>query len=457
MIMGNEAQNNNGFSQLGESPLFNFSLGSKELFHSNFLAWLGENKSTRNIFIQILEKCFFNNNRPDWIDGFKNNASKFEILREYKHFDLCIRDKDNEKLVLVLENKVKSIPSLEQIERYTEDIPEKNENTSLVLLSLIDNFVDKVLIEQKGWKIVSYQNLYDCLKDIDLSCLSCYYQFILEDYKSFICCLTKIKVSDTYLLNEKYTTNLKNLRILDLAQKLQASQLCSTLIQKIKKEDIVATYDDKDNNYWVLKNSELRMRIGVGYSNKSALLDISISLEKNQDLPRLHIQLQGNQYRHAYEFEIEEIDYNELCKKDENGKYKEKVNEFLGKKSIPPNIYNNWLKNFIDIDKDILEEKIKPEAKGNYNSFKGTGKIEKSYYYLFIYKYKVINFEATIDNIAQYIIEDIKQIKQLHFSRNRSPQDIINKYRNNPGTLKDFVRKCESSKKLEENGLHNQE
>ena len=447
--MGNEAQNNNGFSQLGESPLFNFSLGSKELFHSNFLAWLGENKSTRNIFIQILKKNLEddNTNYPDWINEFENNASKFEILREYKHFDLCIRD-ENKKLVLILENKVKSIPSFEQIERYTEDIPEKNENTSLVLLSLIGNFVDKVLIEQKGWKIVSYKNLYDCLKDIDLSCLSCYYQFILEDYKRFINNLITIKVSEKYLEIEA-----SDVRILDLAQKLQASQLCSELIETINKnKDIVATYD---KDYWVLKDSsELRMRIGVGYSNKSALLDISISLEQNQDLPRLHIQLQGNQYRHAYEFKIEEKEYNDLRIKDENYKYKEKVNLFLENKGNPQKRYDNWLKSFIV--KDILEEKIKPEAEGNYNSFKGTGRIKDTYYYLFIYKYKVINSKAEIDNIVQYIIEDIDQIR-LHFSINRSPQDIINKYRNNPGTLKDFVRKCESSKKLEENGLHNQE
>ena len=40
--------------KLNNNPIFQLSLSSKELFHSNFLAWLAEDKNTQALFKKIL-------------------------------------------------------------------------------------------------------------------------------------------------------------------------------------------------------------------------------------------------------------------------------------------------------------------------------------------------------------------------------------------------------------------
>ena len=95
--------------KLNNNPIFQLSLSSKELFHSNFLAWLAEDKNTQTLFKKSLST---------WLgeDTFDYNTDCMEVKREYKNFDfsICekiINDEESEtgKIRLVLENKFKSI------------------------------------------------------------------------------------------------------------------------------------------------------------------------------------------------------------------------------------------------------------------------------------------------------------------------------------------------------------
>ncbi len=128
---------------LNASPMYNLSLSSKELFHSNFLAWLGNNKETRQFFVAVIKELTkieldFNG---DW-----------KVEREDKNFDLCIK-KDND-YILVIENKVKSIPSKAQLDRYVGKIEDyyKKQNeypTKFLLLTLANEFPDKKSISEE--------------------------------------------------------------------------------------------------------------------------------------------------------------------------------------------------------------------------------------------------------------------------------------------------------------------
>lgn len=71
---------------LQNNPIFQLSLSSKELFHSNFLAWLAEDKNTRGIFNQLMQVWL---NDPIW--EFKEE--EMMVKREYKNFDFCICQK----------------------------------------------------------------------------------------------------------------------------------------------------------------------------------------------------------------------------------------------------------------------------------------------------------------------------------------------------------------------------
>ena len=65
--------------QLQNNPIFQLSLSSKELFHSNFLAWLAEDKNTRSLFNRLMQDWL---NDPDW----EFDDEKMMVKREYKNF-----------------------------------------------------------------------------------------------------------------------------------------------------------------------------------------------------------------------------------------------------------------------------------------------------------------------------------------------------------------------------------
>jgi len=100
--------------KLSDNPLFAMSLGGKELFHSNFLFWLLSTSSLKKATKELRE----------WLFGEKT----IDILwgeRERCNFDLLFQYKCKDALefrFLVVENKFKSIPRIEQLCEYTEKI-----------------------------------------------------------------------------------------------------------------------------------------------------------------------------------------------------------------------------------------------------------------------------------------------------------------------------------------------
>ena len=121
------------YAYLKTSPMFKLSLSSKELFHSNFLEWLSnvDQEAFKGLILDMagIEEDY------EW-------PNVWRVKREYNNFDLCvvaynqdqyknkederIDDDDDFRILFVIENKVKSIPYKEQLERYTREAEEKN-------------------------------------------------------------------------------------------------------------------------------------------------------------------------------------------------------------------------------------------------------------------------------------------------------------------------------------------
>ena len=118
---------------LKASPMFNLSLSSKELFHSNFLYWLSliNKVAFKELIAGLLN---ISQDELNWGDNW-------EVAREYHSFDLCVKDKSDElacynpgdnneenkqtpNIYLVIENKVKSIPYKAQLSKYVRKIKE---------------------------------------------------------------------------------------------------------------------------------------------------------------------------------------------------------------------------------------------------------------------------------------------------------------------------------------------
>lgn len=112
---------------LKNNPIFQLSLSSKELFHSNFLAWLAEDDNTRCVFNKVMQTWLGNKN-------WEFQPNEMEVKREYNHFDFCVCDKlsiDGNDVTgsvqVVLENKFKSIAYTAQLVDYKERTVTLNE------------------------------------------------------------------------------------------------------------------------------------------------------------------------------------------------------------------------------------------------------------------------------------------------------------------------------------------
>ena len=112
-----------------KSPMFQLSLGSKELFHSNFLFWIWQ--VSPEMFRYLIQQLFEKSGCP--VD-FSEWGERFEVKRESNNYDLCVLADNSVKLVI--ENKVKSIPNKEQLDGYWNETT----NAKHLLLSLSTNF-----------------------------------------------------------------------------------------------------------------------------------------------------------------------------------------------------------------------------------------------------------------------------------------------------------------------------
>ena len=189
-------------SNLKSSPLFNLSLVNKELFHSNFLAWFGREYDLlfKNLICGIGDdKCL------EW----SKDLNGFSICREYKHFDLCVID-NNQNLRLIIENKVKSVPTKKQLKEY-EEVIIKNykdiESVVFILLTMSKELQDEYdpNIQLKfNWKRVTYTELSANLRKLADKINNDYHKSLVVDYCNYVSNLQEIIADTANVKNYKW-------------------------------------------------------------------------------------------------------------------------------------------------------------------------------------------------------------------------------------------------------------
>ena len=134
---------------LKDSLVYQMSLGSKELYHSNVWAWLIESDHD---FIKVF--CFG--------DDIARRIKK--VGREDGNRDLSIYLDEEEKgnaPVIVIENKLKAIPTIKQLEDYQKEVEGRfvaGILTGITLPTIAgeDGFVD---VKGQKWKLVKYPEI----------------------------------------------------------------------------------------------------------------------------------------------------------------------------------------------------------------------------------------------------------------------------------------------------------
>lgn len=284
-----------GFKEaLRASPLFNLSLCSKELFHSNFLYWLGTTHCA--LFVAVCKELGC---KVNW------NASPENIKREYCNLDLCACC--DGQITFILENKVKSIPQKSQLDRY---VRENNPQTDdLILLSLATEFPDKENILNDGlWKIRSYKDLCEAIsKHKNLLEGDSYALALVEDYCSFINNLHQLsqtwllKKESYFLLPKDEKKEIEELRIGDLMDKIWYSQLCASLNKYIMDKFHLETVSGYGIEAIAKTGGNILNTVYTnwGFTHGQGLLEAKLKI--NNDYVLL-IQIQGNRYEHGIEW-----------------------------------------------------------------------------------------------------------------------------------------------------------
>ena len=390
----------NTLKNLNASPMYNLSLSSKELFHSNFLAWLGSNEETKPFFVAVI-----NNLAGIELDCY----GEWVVARENKNFDLCIK-KDNE-YILVIENKVKSIPIKSQLDEYVGKIGNKNV-TKFLLLTLVDEFPNKEYVdidskeEKKGcWKIKTYNNLAEIMDENKGLVKDSYLSSLLEDYIYFIKNLCELQKN----MIENFETQpifkdvevFRKYRLHDLYIKLQCAKFLILLKKKLEDKGIAQV--QIINRYAKIREEGKRgIYLNQNIFNSIGQIAAFIYREDGNDNNVYEIVIQGNQYRHG-------INSNRLADKSK-GK--------IGSQNI---LWNNFKD--MPFERDFLSmskiDKIEGDSKPKIIRKNKKSDVQKEapfcgYDYEYIYRYKEIyqkNVDKkNVDDLLNIMADDICRI-----------------------------------------------
>lgn len=404
----NEPHIENIRAGLEASPMYNMSLSSKELFHSNLLAWLGNTQKTKAFFVEIVDK----------LAGIKLECNdSWTVEREDKNFDLCI--KKGKEYILVIENKVKSIPRKAQLDEYVGKIKKigSSTTTKFLLLTLANIFPHRNDIETENiWRIKTYKDLADAM---DTNLLNQeYHKQLIHDYRGFVVNLNALveewQQIDTFA--DKDSLGGLN-KLSDLHAKIQFSSYCVKLREKIANIDRVVVYDKNDDLDMIKKYGKNNIYIKVDWDfasrGKTGLIDIGIPvvnhnspiIQKDCCTPDyvIKIQVEGRSYRHVIESWKNPQDLISL------GKGNPYIKELKWFSEDPS-------ENSFDINygsKSIFNDGLYPESKQSlrnkdswpFKSYKDLrGRI------CFIYQSKNINETAAVDDVLNNIVNEVKRV-----------------------------------------------
>jgi hypothetical protein len=352
------------------SPIFNFSLSSKELFHSNFLFWLCKEPSTKNIVGSYFAQ------QLGWAHEY------LELImpeRETENIDLMFElvYNDQQRKKIAIENKVKSLPYQEQLIQYAQNF--SKENTGLILLSLSKpDFIENGCFRTPDghiWHYLSYHKMLELLdKLVSQPSIQSYYQEIIIDYKRLILLLTTIENNCKVENNEYFNFSAneictllreKEVKLHDLYLKKKHEQFALNIFREIKKKNIRAA-----NFGTPLKwNGVNLISVCYGMTRSEGFTDIKINID-NKFI--LGVQLQGIQYRLYAEFPNTAFDSSTTLKK---------LNEI----------------GFFKFDEKTTNT-VYPK-KRDYNKFGST----------FFYRYVRVN-ELKVYQVVEIVLKDIDQI-----------------------------------------------
>ena len=336
--------------ELYKNPMFRISLGSKELFHSNFLAFLWD--CDKQAFLNVINDLL-----PE---GKKINVNELlgkeglTIYREKENLDLCICHTENKKdcIDIIIENKVKSIPYIEQLDEYRQTAakPQYKNSTAVtyILLTLADEFPNIEAIA-KDWNIITYDQLVKAIKQYyRKNDIESRLQQYVADYTDFIDKLSALQIVDKFndepFHNPAIIEAYHKTKLSDLYLKQRGSYFICMLLNKIteaQKNNRLGKIDIKQG-----AKSQASGK-NVVDNSKNAIIYLASGMNRGKSTITIHIypkdstssyalQIEGNQYRHMF------IQSGLIAKRNEKIEQHLKNMPFFAQDQLPKLLQEDW-------------------------------------------------------------------------------------------------------------------
>ncbi len=398
---------------LKKNPIYAMSLSSKELFHSNFWAWLFE----RNI---EYARIFFPNLQH--IQG--------DVEREQKNRDVTIWQKGNKKErdeAFIIENKFKSLPYKEQLIRYQKDIeaPENKKGKSFIC-GVVTGLYKPVFIDDDElfkWSFISYKRIGERIREVaeSVETNDTFEKETIFKYSEMIIDLYEVIDRKLSAYGNKWVPfdrDCEALRINDIYNKLVCARLENIIKGDISINTEVGNYKLIIKQYYGQGGAGIDIR----YVNKLVIDDDTKKESKTKELIKtgdfelIGIQIEGYQYRWCAQWYGVFDKYTEetdrlFCKVRDWGWFVDYNCDSLinGQRKITDHITNELLETAMvrgkSIPKDRKKDIIPYHQMGNKNND-----------YTFIHQYWSLT-DISFDEIQKVLERDM-----------RFAQEIIEKY-----------------------------
>lgn len=168
-------QSINLFERAQQSPLFQLSLSSKEIFHRNLIAWLIQaDPGYAKVFASWLSGLL----------GIDGASGIRQIERERKNIDLSFKwDVKGQPETVHIELKVKSLPLVKQLRDYAEKKPA--DRRILISVSMTPS-ICSTIVSDGDWSYIPFKELSNLVDRLLEVASTPYHQQLLLDYREII-------------------------------------------------------------------------------------------------------------------------------------------------------------------------------------------------------------------------------------------------------------------------------
>ena len=355
---------------LNRSIIYQMSLNSHELFHSNLWAWLMEQDTA---FAELF---------------FPEIANPVKIMREEEHRDITIWEDGR---AFVIENKFKSIPTESQLIGYENKLGTKFARGILTGIRKPSICVGTGVLAH--WKFLSYDDIAKGIRRIidNTTNLDPFTKEVVNAYTGMVELLSKtinedLSVHRNHVVcfaapksNDLYETA----RLRDLLIKMHTDDFCSSLRNANQYKELQS---DLPEEYKLILNSD--------FTRKSGLVDICYQKDltpKHYDF-RIGVQIQGRQFK---------LFVSKSNQKKGTINAAELFNEYL---------HRGWFEDYLLHPKRFKSMKTSMSPRED-NLYQFNSYVDRSY--CFIYQYFDINDDMNDDEIETMIWEYLKEAKQI--------------------------------------------